>query len=311
MPQVELSQLRVRSRLAKYRLSELAVLWPANGLRGYNAESPLVRANGSCSPNQGLSLASQAPAGAPAIPYRAGAAANPPSLRGRCLRAGPSAPRWTDTCLGQAWDNFSRAQPSQSFRQPTTFLTKPTPTLHSQTRPTDLQGPDLFSPCVTKQYPPRPYSGFFSLFFCSRITRSGPPVYKNKAEKNVSPPYRRPGPHDLHPPCHHHPVDCRRPTSGCRSSYLQHLDAPAKRAPGGVFRGVQRQVRHDLCPPRPKGDRKLQKSMSLAQEHSQHGSMRVNWVGQELWHGSMANGDFLDADTRTSSTMCRTSLSSR
>lgn len=148
------------------------------------------------------------------------------------------------------WDNnFSRAQhhPSPS-RLPTASLTHPTdrPICEALT-PTSILWSffsrpfGLFAHQLLDPRPPPP------LFITNKAGR-------NIIKKNVFPPYRRPGPRDLDPPCHHRPVDCRRPPSGHRSSYLHHLDAPAKRAPGGVFRGVQRQVRHDLLPlRRPQG----------------------------------------------------------
>lgn len=125
-----------------------------------------------------------------------------------------------------------------------TYAPKPHTTLHSTS--SELARP-CPSPCVTQSHalfflflasgPVLPSVAQTKKSCCNRKAHSSSPP-----KKNVSPPYRCPGPRDLLLPCHHPPFRCCPAPRRC-PSYLQHFVAPAIRPPRGVFRGVQRQVR--------------------------------------------------------------------
>lgn len=135
-----------------------------------------------------------------------------------------------------------------------------------------------------------------------------------KKVNHVFPPYRRPWPHGLDLlPCNH-PAHHRRPPSGRSPPQLQHLLAPAGRAPRGVVRGIQRQVRtrptnKQPSPPPPNDDGA--DSNSTSRHSSARGSIGVNWATGPYRNASMADGSTACTDTRRNSTASRMFSSSR
>lgn len=124
---------------------------------------------------------------------------------------------------------------------PTPILTPTPTTLHSTLR--------FARPCPSPfASPPTSFSSLFPPSLARARIIPLPlrhhPTLPFPPKKHVSPPYRRPRPRDLLLPCHH-PPPTGRPASRRRrrTSQLQYLVAHARRAPRGVLRGVQRQVR--------------------------------------------------------------------